>query len=240
MTNTGATSVLGYDDRNVASGGSASCIAGTFSSNNSGSATVGPMAVLYHTFFKKNSPGFGIHVMQYAAGRTVPQIGSSFAEHPLGCGVSTQAYYLKCIRDTQIAAGGQGRVMVFINMGTNGSANGFEYMNHGANIINQIKQAWAWSGAPADDLVFVLTATVPWTSYDPSLANAGLEALSTTEANVAAFSLGPDLGVTESYMTTNSYYTSGTSSGSSTPSAHLARLGYSTIVGLILNKLKTL
>jgi hypothetical protein len=179
-------------------------------------------------------------MMQYSGGATTAQVASAFGNSTLGVGLSTQAYYLKCIRDTQIAAGGKGRVMVFINMGTNSSANGFQYMQDGATIINQLKTAWGQTGAPADDLVFVLSSTAQWTSFDPALADAGVKALGTTEANVAAFALGPDLGVTQSYLTTNSYYASPTTSGSNSPSAHLARTGYSAVATLILNKLKLL
>ena len=240
MTNAGAVPVLGYDDRDVNPGTSATRIAGTFNSNNTALGTIGPMAVLYHTFFRKNTPGFGISVMQYSGGATTAQVASAFGDSTFGVGLSTQAYYLKCIRDTQISAGGKGRVMIFINMGTNSSANGFQYMKDGATIINQLKTAWGQTGAPTDDLVFVISATAQWTSFDPALANAGVEALGTTEANVAAFSLGPDLGVTQSYLTTNSYYASPTTSGSSSPSAHLAQTGYSAVATLILNKLKLL
>lgn len=174
--------------------------------------------------------------MQYAGGGTTTQIASAFSNRTLGTGLATQKLYLQSLRQTQISAGGKGRVLVFINMGTNSSANGPTYMNDAALIISQMKTAWGQTGAPADDLVFVLTATAQWTSYNPASASAGAKALASTEANVVAFNLATDFGIDQSALVGALAY----AGGSSTPQAHLSIDGYYLIVEATITALQAL
>jgi hypothetical protein len=161
---------------------------------------------------------------------------SAFGNKTVGCGLATQKLYLDCLRKTQIAAGGKGRVMIFLNMGTNGTANGALYAQDAALLISQLKTAWGQTGAPADDLVFVLTATAEWSGYNPASASAGAKALASTEANVVAYSLANDFGVNQESLSGALAYAGGVA----TPQAHLSIDGYYLIVEQLMLQLQTL
>jgi len=128
---------------------------------NSGNSVTGPFACLYHSIIRQSGKGFASNTFLYGSGRSPTTIADSIEY----CDKLVDAF-IKELRDRQIAAGGSGRVLVFVNMGINSSTNdnGAAYIAAANRIISRISSRWTLTGGSAANLAFVFTATHPTTA----------------------------------------------------------------------------
>jgi len=93
--------------------------------------------------------------------------------------------YLKELRERQIAGGGTGRVLVFLNSGINGTETTTTWPAAAQRIIDRITSRWVLTGGSASNLAFVFTLTHPTT--DGAVAwTANRAAVATAANNYAA------------------------------------------------------
>ena len=223
--------VLNHVDRSWAAGSGRGKIYGVFAAN---TTSRGPLAMLFRSFFRSGTPGFSLTNLTSYGGASPETIGKTFSDD-LGCKYTTIKTYLKVLVDRQRTAGGDGEILVFVNMGTNGTnpttTSPMTYPVAARTIINQFKKAWAELGYATTRLNFVFTATAAWTDYNPEPTYSALvSSLSGIEGvccvNINKFA-------PQSYLVANSMY-AGTSA---TPQAHLSPAGYKDVARKIIQEI---
>ena len=128
---------------------------------NSGNSVTGPFACLYHSVTRQSGLGFAFNTFINPSGRTPTLI--AYQLEYLDKLVDS---FIKELRERQVYSGGSGRVLVFVNMGINGSTNdnGVAYIAAANRIINRISTRWTTIGGSQAQLAFVFTVTHPTTS----------------------------------------------------------------------------
>jgi hypothetical protein len=125
---------------------------------NSGNPVTGPFACLYHSIIKQAGKGFCSNTLMYQGGRTPTQVADQleYSDELIDS-------FLKELRERQVSAGGSGRVLVFVNMGINGSTNdnGVAYIAAANRIITRIQERWVTTGGLLANLAFVFSVTHP-------------------------------------------------------------------------------
>lgn len=125
---------------------------------NSGNSTTGPFACLWHSVTAQSLKGICSNTFLYGSGRTPTQIADSieYSDKLLDS-------FIKELRERQVASGGSGRVLVFANMGINGSSNdnGAAYIAAANRIITRISARWTTTGGNLANLAFAFTVTHP-------------------------------------------------------------------------------
>ena len=117
---------------------------------------VGKVGFLFESLAVPNRPSYALNCLSYASGDTIAQIGNS-------CTTAKSALkiYLKEMYDRQVACGGPGRVIVFLNGGIN-DWNGFNAISpqsHVTNTLNFVancRTAWAEQNLPSNLLSFMI------------------------------------------------------------------------------------
>jgi len=188
----------------------------------------GPVAVLGTSYYR-STPGVSIHNLQNYSGGTTSQIAGSFSDNQ-GCGYATIKTYLQTIVDRQKAAGGLGKVIIYVTMGTNDgtSTSATAYVPNVKNIISQFKKAWQHLNYPANYLGFVLTTSHAWTSYDPSTTQNAINGSFSGDPSVCVVDVNTLAPV--SVLIAGSYY----AGVSATPQAHLSPAGYKYVSNLVI------
>jgi hypothetical protein len=153
---------------------------------NSGNSVTGPFACLYHSIIRQSGNGFASSTFMYQSGRTPTQIAEQLE-------YSDQLVdsFFKELRERQIAAGGTGRVVVFVNMGINAASdvNGVNWIAAANRIIERIQTRWSVTGGNLSSLAFVFTVTHPTTSSGDANWNTnrpGIAAAANAWASTAA------------------------------------------------------
>ena len=116
---------------------------------------LGPFAALWHSVINTAIRGYSVSNLTYYGGLTTTQIANKIT----GADKLLDAY-LKEIRERQIACGGTGRAIVFLNAGVNISG---QWTTDAQTIVTRIKERWVSSGGTANNLAFVFTVTHPKT-----------------------------------------------------------------------------
>ena len=125
----------------------------------SSNLVTGPFAALWMSTVRMNRRGYSVTNYTTSSGQTTAQI----ADRIEGSDKLLDAF-LRELRERQIAAGGSGRVLVFINSGVNGSETGSTWTTAADRLIARITQRWAVAGGSLSQLAFVFTITHPVTS----------------------------------------------------------------------------
>ena len=130
----------------------------------------GPAAFFWHSVIRKNIPGISVSSLTYNGGHTTAQVYQILNER-----TGIVKMYLKEVRQRQIAAGGTGRVLIFMNTGINGSEGGASWTTQANNIRVMFSTLWSELGFPAADLAFVFSVThpVPTTAQVPDISDIG-------------------------------------------------------------------
>jgi hypothetical protein len=201
--------------------------------------SAGPVGILLRSLYRTDRvPGFAISVLQNFAGGTSSQIAASIADES-GCGLATLKTYLQELRSRQIAAGGRGRVLVFMNMGINNASITSEPFpealcaSDASRMITQLDRAWGDLGFPETDLGFLVTA-----SHDGGIARysadiAGELLRRTLAGNNRVSIVNVDALAPLEFLSSQLLY-----QGDETrPSAHLNASGYRTIAERVFERL---
>lgn len=115
-----------------------------------------PYGFLFESAVKANTKGFALSTLISSPG---DQLNRRIKKPLVNTKLSTTSIFLKEIRERQIACGGTGRVMIFINAGVNGNESVTNWETGLNESISAIKEAWAFNGFPSDDIQFVVTAS---------------------------------------------------------------------------------
>ncbi|MSR68900.1 MAG: hypothetical protein EXS17_00930 [Phycisphaerales bacterium] len=110
--------------------------------------------------------GFAVQPLEFHGGATMTTIARDVAQMPL----DSRMTWLRELRARQIAAGGSGRVIVFIQGGINRDA-GLP-QSWGSAILSlqgAVEEAWTALGAPLENLTFVAMVSHPTTSFDAAM-----------------------------------------------------------------------
>lgn len=228
--NSTASAVIQRVSRSIAADASRTKYLATYGANTTGR---GPLACIMRHIFRSGVPGFSVTNLHTHDGGTCQNIADALSEST-GCGVATlQTYFQEAVTRQIDAGAAAGRVLVFISMGINdGTTNSAtNYPTHVASIISQLKTAWSNAGYAPGGLGIVCVASHPTATYDPTDTNTAGAAAVAGDSQVRFVNLA-SLGVTTSYLTSNSYY-------SGVTTAHMNRSGYRAVSDLILTAVTT-
>ena len=136
-----------------------------------GSQVSGPFACLWHSVIRRDAKGFAVNNLIYDSGRSTTQL----TDRVEGMG-SLLDSYLKELRERQVAAGGTGRVIVWMNSGINGGETPESWTRAIERLCLRIGARWAATGGAPENLAFVFSVTHPtthligWTATRPEIA----------------------------------------------------------------------
>ena len=136
-----------------------------------GPVVTGPFACLWHSVIRRDAKGFAVNNLIYDSGRSTTQL----ADRVEGMG-SLLDSYLKELRERQVAAGGSGRVIVWMNSGINGGETPDSWTRAIERLCLRIGARWAATGGAPENLAFVFSVTHPtthiigWTATRPEIA----------------------------------------------------------------------
>jgi|694.fasta_scaffold30627_5 hypothetical protein len=116
---------------------------------------LGPFAALWHSVINTAIRGYSVSNLVYYGGLTTTQIANKIT----GADKLLDAF-LKEIRERQVACGGSGNTIVFLNAGVNISGT---WTADAQTIVTRMKARWVASGGSADTIAFVFTVTHPKT-----------------------------------------------------------------------------
>lgn len=154
-------------------------------------ATGGALGVYNNVGFAAQSvyravKGWSVGCLHYRGGESMTTVSSNIS----GWGATKMGTYLKEVRDRQIAAGGTGRVIVWVQGGVN-TATGLpgSWETDMAAMKTAITSAWTGSGGSAGSITFV--ANVSHQYIDPDSSSSGsLNVLSGQRATAKAMVSG--------------------------------------------------
>lgn len=180
---------------------------------------VGPVGLIFESVYAKVN-GFAVNMLNYYPGATTAQTASRWST---ANAKATAKTYLTELRNRQIAAGGTGRVLVFVNSSINdvAAANIGQFDVNANSIVGTFASVWASAGYPPSDLAFVISRTHPTEVGDANQAVA-------SSLGKGKIAYGASHNVTfidtneltpQSYLNSNSFYDGGGPS-------HLTVAGY--------------
>jgi hypothetical protein len=217
----GTTAVIA-DETIVTAGSRSTGIEAFWSVQNAASIfNVGPIAPLLQSIYTPRV-GWSVDSMYFFGGATLTTIDSDIGAAP-SAAVQTmlREYY-----DRQIAAGGNGRLIVWIQGGANESdwiSSPSTWLSKWNSTMNTIRSAWNSAGLPAGNLAFVAMVTHDISGYDFTSRRAELIGLASSRNDLTVVNI-PEIIPFSSY----SSFASG---------AHLSRLGYEAIGNAIINRM---
>lgn len=127
----------------------------------------GPFAGLWHSVIRTNKKGYCVTNLTTSDGQSTTQIATLLEN--LDKGLDS---FLSELRLRQVAAGGSGRVLVFVNTGVNGSETGSSWTAAANRIVERIVARWLSTGGNAGQLAFMFSLSVPQTSTYSGSGNA--------------------------------------------------------------------
>lgn len=208
----------------------------TFGWNYVGTAT-GPAGAIYDYVYRVQK-GFSLQNIQNYGGAAVdPTAGTSLSAGVINAGSQFWQTYLGAIRARQIAAGGSGRVAVWMNGGINGPDDYTQWKAGMEGMITALQTAWAAAGFPDEDLAFVCSCSHPTNSG--ALAASETVVSATRVSARAWLTANPIPGVT--YVDLGQMYTAAQIAANSwydaTTQAHLQLEGFVGITTLVVTRL---
>jgi hypothetical protein len=184
--------------------------------------TVGPWGGLLQSMYRP-TVGWAVDAMYFFGGATITAIDTDFAAaNTAGYLTATMLaeYY-----DRQLAAGGDGRIVVWIQAGANESdwtSSPSTWPAKWESIMNYVRTAATYAAIPSEKLAFVAMCTHDITGYDFASRRAALIALTAANSDLTVVNI-PEIIPFASY----SAYASG---------AHLNQTGYRTIGNAIIQR----
>lgn len=126
-------------------------------------AAAGPAGAVYESIYRvrKGFSGTNVH---YHGGATVTEISGDVS----GAGTAFWKAHLGELLARQIAAGGSGRILVWMNGGVNGPSNYTQWTIGMEAMVNAIAAGFAAAGGNADNLAIIASVSHP--SNSPALA----------------------------------------------------------------------
>lgn len=183
----------------------------------------GPCQISMDCVYKVTKGG-AVNQLHYGSGQSTATISGVLTGASSG-GRKFLQTYLTSIRNRQIAAGGSGRIIVWINSGINSPVGGASYITSLSAMINAIRSEWAATGANMNDLAFVCSATHPLNTYGAATETALAEDRAWLNTYVAGSrdvtAVDFSALISASQMTADGYY-----AGSGANEAHLSQAGY--------------
>ena len=170
--------------------------------------------------------GYATQPLEFRGGATMTTIARDVAQMPL----ASRMTWLGELRSRQIAAGGTGRLIVFVQGGINRDAG--EPESWGAAVVSiksALEEAWIALGASLDTITFLAMVSHPTTSFDGQLGaiREFANQMPTTLANVTIVDLSKLTSFEE--MQSKQWY--------SEQPAHLSESGYSSLAIRIVRDL---
>jgi hypothetical protein len=200
-------------------------------------STTGPVGLLLRSMYRTDGvPGFAVTILQNWSGGTSTNIADSLSDGT-GCGLSTLRTYLQELRSRQCAAGGTGRVLVWMNMGVNNPQRALAPVHcplDANRIINQLDRAWRSLGYPPSDLGFIVTASPDGgvSHYEPEATTQALRRAMLGDPRIAVVDM--HALVPGSLLSDRQLYAGQTDR----PNPHLASDGYRTMIERLLERLQ--
>ena len=200
-------------------------------------STTGPVGLLLRSMYRTDGvPGFAVTILQNWPGGTSTNIADSLSDGT-GCGLSTLRTYLQELRTRQCAAGGSGRVLVWMNMGVNNPQGALAPARcplDAKRIINQLDRAWQSLGFPSSDLGFIVTASPDGgvSRYEPAVTAQALRRAMLGDPRIAVVDM--NALVPGSLLSDRHLYAGQTDR----PNPHLATDGYRTMIERLLERLQ--
>jgi hypothetical protein len=141
--------------------GSGNDLYGTWDGGASPSSNLvtGPFAALWMSMVRMSRLGYSVTSYTTSSGATTAQI----ADIVEGSDKMLDAF-LKELRERQIAAGGSGRVLMFINSGVNGAETASTWTTAADRLVSRIMSRWLGTGGAQSQLAVVFSVTHPVTS----------------------------------------------------------------------------
>jgi len=184
--------------------------------NDATKATAGPFACIWQSVIRTGFIGYSITNFIYDGGKTTAQL----ADRIEGCGKLLDTFVSE-LRNRQIASGGTGNLLVYINSGINDGGVASSYAPSIARMVNRIKDAWRSGGGVSSKLSFVICPTHPNTTGSWSTDRAAFMLAANSYAastnGVCAYDISS--AYTAAQLLSLSYYSSG-------GQAHLTNTGY--------------
>lgn len=191
---------------------------------------IGPVGLIFESVYAKRK-GFAVNMLSYYPGSQTGQTATRWAT---ANAQATAKTYLTELRNRQIAAGGTGRVLVFVNSSINDVAGATigQFDANANSIIGTFTQVWVSAGYPTSDLAFVISRTHPTVAGDANQAVAsvlGKQKVSVGSTGNVTFIDTNEL-VPNDFLTTNSYYDAGGND-------HLSVAGYEAAGSRLITRL---
>lgn len=210
----------------------------------------GPFAALWGSIIKTATKGYSVTNFTTSDGRSTAQIYAI-----LGNMDKMVDAFLKEIRERQVAAGGSGRTIVWLNSGINGAETGTTWTTNAALIRDLIAARWVSTGGNLNNLAFIMSVSHPVVSYgswatDRPAISAAANAWATANANDGKGVCVVDIAVrypaaklasgSNPYNATNGYFDSGgqqhlQASYSTVASSITRGNGYDAVAGAVIN-----
>jgi hypothetical protein len=169
--------------------------------------------------------GFAVTQLQRYSGATT----STLADGVAASG-ATVVTHLREIRERQIAAGGRGRVLVWLNAGINGGpAVASDWTDGAETLRDDMRAAWSSLGYEPSDLQFLFSVTHPDAALD-SMAATRTAAQSWVDGKDDTVFVDLAEMVGYDYLNDNALY-------DALGNAHLTSAGYVDVVGQIINNI---
>jgi len=124
-----------------------------------GVPTTGPFACLWHSIVKREARGYAINPLIYDGGKTTAQIADR-----LDAMEGLLDAYLDELHARQVACGGSGRVLFFMNTGINGPDTPASWTLNMDRMVARLRTRWQALGHDVNSLAFVLSVTHPTTA----------------------------------------------------------------------------
>jgi hypothetical protein len=194
----------------------------------------GPAHVLYDCVYKVTK-GCAVNQLHYGSGQSTATIAGVITGSTASSRTFLRTYFSEIV-SRQVAAGGSGRVVIFINCGINSAVNGYTFVGHIDAMVSTLASEWAAAGLDPNKLAFVASVTHPLDGYssatEASMAEdrQWLNSWAPANRNVTALDLSQCLSGPQ--LTAAGYYT-GTGVGES----HLTQAGYNAVMSIAMQKL---
>ena len=135
-------------------------------------STTGPFACLWNSVVKVGQKGYSVSVLNAFGG-----LNSALTVSKITNAGKLVDAYLKEIRERQIACGGTGRALVFLNLGTNTVEDATTWTTNAEALVTLLSSKWIALGGAAENISYILTVTHPnttgaWFTNRPAISSA--------------------------------------------------------------------